>query len=96
MSATNDFAKGYRPDDPHPDYSRWIVTGPTPPSQRPVSPPAPAVARVALYDGSTAEVDVLVVAAGPGVVCVQQQVDRTGRAPGPWNAWVAAAAVRRR
>jgi hypothetical protein len=92
----NGFSRGYQPDDPTPDFARWIETGPTPLSQRPVSPPAPAVARVQLYDGTVAEVEVDVVAAGPGVVCVRQEVDRPDGSGAPWNAWVPSRLVRRR
>lgn len=95
MPATNNFSKGYQPNAPAPDYSRWITTGPTPPSQRPVDPPAAAIVRAALYDGSAAEVAVHVVAAGPGVVCVRQEVERPDGGDAPWHAWVPSRDVRR-
>lgn len=65
-------------------YARWIVTRREPTSQRQVHPPRRAIAHVELYDGSRADVPVHIVAVGPGVVGVRQQVAHHSS---PW--WVA-------
>ncbi len=80
----------------HPDFSRWIVNvaGSISPSVR-VDPPAPAVAHVRLYDGTTADVDVEVVSRARGFLCVSQPVQRDGE-DGTWLAWIPAELVRRR
>ncbi len=73
-------------------YARLAVNTGEPRDQRPVDPPVPALADVELYDGSRALLEIDVVAAARGLVCIAQPVE--GR--GLWFAWVGAADVRRR
>lgn len=88
---------GYRRDVEHPDFRRWIVSGPGPVRPESLTAPVPAIARVRLYDGDIADVDVEVLTrAAGGLVCVRQRVTNARGEPSTWNAWVEAARVRRR
>ncbi len=87
---------GYRRDLDHADYRRWIVTRTGPSRIEALPAPAPAVARVLLYDGAVVDVDVEVLTrAAGGLVCVRQHVTDATGAASTWNAWVEAARVRR-
>ena len=79
------------PRPPHPDFARWVVTYGQPVGSVMLPAPRRAVVRTALYDGTTATLELDVVARARGFVCVRQEIP--GRAP--WSAWVPADRVRR-
>jgi len=93
---------GYHRDLAHPDFRRWIVTGPGAARRGPARPealalPAPAVAQVLRYDGDDTDIDVEVLTCTTkGLVCVRQRVTDVRGAPSTWNARVEAAQVCRR
>lgn len=69
-------------------YATWIVTTVDAPREcTMLDPPCAAVARAARYDGTVADVAVVVLALSGRLACVQQEVTRDGQ-PHAWNAWV--------
>lgn len=75
---------------PAPDFSSWIVNhGDRKPAQMLPRPRPALVVTTRLYDGTTATLEVDVVARARGYVCVQQP----RRGDEPWCAWVPDGAV---
>lgn len=74
------------PDTPQTPWTALVVALPAPPegAVEPVVPPRPARVSTRLHDGSTATLDVEVVALAPGMVRVAQ--DRGGEPA--WLAWI--------